>query len=246
MVRLAKAQNITSIADFIAARYGKGQAVAATVALIAIVGTIPYIALQLKAVSASLGTILAHLDVTTGMTQPVLGDIALFVALSMAAFAVLFGTRHIDATEHQDGLMLAIATESIVKLVAFRGRRRVRHVLSCSTAPAALFSEARWRARTRSAVLTREPVMSTLFAMTLLSFVRHRAAAAPVPRHRGREQQRSRDQARAAWLFPLYLVLINLFVVPIALAGLLTFPGRARSTATCSCSRCRSPPAPTC
>src|SRR6478609_4215790 len=119
IVRLAKAQNITSIADFIAARYGKSQAVAATVALIAIVGTIPYIALQLKAVSASLSTILVHLDVTTGTPQPVLGDISLFVALAMAAFAVLFGTRHIDATEHQDGLILAIATESLIKLVAF-------------------------------------------------------------------------------------------------------------------------------
>src|SRR5437660_9528079 len=119
IVRLAKAQNTTSIADFIAARYGKHQAVAATVALIAIIGTIPYIALQLKAVSSSLSTILIHLDMTTGMPQPVLGDIALFVALAMAAFAVLFGTRHIDATEHQDGLILAIATESLIKLVAF-------------------------------------------------------------------------------------------------------------------------------
>src|SRR3954471_8128234 len=64
VVKLAKAQNITSIADFIAARYGKSQAVAATVALIAIVGTVPYIALQLKAVSSSLGTILAHLNAT--------------------------------------------------------------------------------------------------------------------------------------------------------------------------------------
>src|SRR4051794_36007598 len=66
IVRLAKAQNITSIADFIAARYGKGQAVAATVALIAIVGTVPYIALQLKAVSASLETIIAHVPADTG------------------------------------------------------------------------------------------------------------------------------------------------------------------------------------
>src|SRR5215831_16960479 len=114
IVRLAKAQNITSIADFIAARYGKAQTVAATVALIAIIGTIPYIALQLKAVSASLSTILVHIQPESGATQPVLGDISLFVALSMATFAVLFGTRHIDATEHQDGLMLAIATESIV------------------------------------------------------------------------------------------------------------------------------------
>src|SRR5215470_10581473 len=73
VVRLAKAHNITSIADFIAARYGKGQAVAATVALIAIVGTIPYIALQLKAVSSSLETIVAHIDVRTGTVQPMLG-----------------------------------------------------------------------------------------------------------------------------------------------------------------------------
>src|SRR5437763_14773959 len=95
IVRLAKAQNITSIADFIAARYGKGQAVSATVAVIAILGTVPYIALQLKAVSSSLSTILSQVSSSTGYVQPVLGDIALFVALSMAAFAVLFGTRHI-------------------------------------------------------------------------------------------------------------------------------------------------------
>src|SRR5437764_7211387 len=119
IVRLAKAQNITSIADFIAARYGKAQAVAATVALIAIMGTIPYIALQLKAVSSSLTTILVHIGPDSGPVRPVLGDIALYVALAMALFAVLFGTRHIDATEHQDGLMLAIATESLVKLIAF-------------------------------------------------------------------------------------------------------------------------------
>src|SRR5437868_1773442 len=119
IVRLAKVQNITSIADFIAARYGKAQAVAATVALIAIMGTIPYIALQLKAVSSSLTTILVHIGPDSGPVRPVLGDIALYVALAMALFAVLFGTRHIDATEHQDGLMLAIATESPVKLIAF-------------------------------------------------------------------------------------------------------------------------------
>src|SRR5918992_1318088 len=96
IVRLAKGQNITSIADFIAARYGKGQAVAATVALIAIIGTIPYIALQLKAVSISLETILAHVMPNAEIGRPLLGDMALFVAMSMAVFAVLFGTRHID------------------------------------------------------------------------------------------------------------------------------------------------------
>src|SRR5579872_868860 len=117
VVRLAKSQNITSAADFIAARYGKSQAVAATVALIAIIGSVPYIALQLKAVASSLGTIMGEDQVLSSV--PVINDIALIVTLAMAAFAVLFGTRHTDATEHQHGLMLAVATESIVKLVAF-------------------------------------------------------------------------------------------------------------------------------
>src|SRR3954453_14791574 len=221
IVRLAKAQNITSIADFIAARYGKHQAVAATVALIAIVGTIPYIALQLKAVSASLSTILVHLDMTTGTPQPVLGDIALFVALAMAAFAVLFGTRHIDATEHQDGLILAIATESLIKLVAFV-TVGVFVTFFMFDGPVALFTQAMATAHT-AAVLTREPVWSTLVVMTLLSTV----AIIMLPRqfHVTVVENRSQSEiGRAAWLFPLYLVLINLFVVPIAIAGLLTFP----------------------
>src|SRR6476659_9041857 len=117
VVRLAKAQNITSIADFIAARYGKSQAVAATVAIIALVGSVPYIALQLKAMASSLETILTEDKLFS--TIPIIGDIALMVMLTMAVFALLFGTRQADATEHQHGLMLAIATESIVKLVAF-------------------------------------------------------------------------------------------------------------------------------
>ncbi|MBI3436289.1 MAG: hybrid sensor histidine kinase/response regulator, partial [Proteobacteria bacterium] len=169
IVRLAKAQNITSIADFIAARYGKHQAVAATVALIAIVGTIPYIALQLKAVAASLSTILAQLDGAAGAAQPVFGDIALFVALSMAAFAVLFGTRHIDATEHQDGLMLAVATESLVKLVAFVAVG-VFVTFVMFEGPADLIARAMDRPET-AAVLTGETRLGNLVAMTLLSII---------------------------------------------------------------------------
>src|SRR3954471_2216086 len=221
IVRLAKSQNITSIADFIAARYGKHQAVAATVALIAIFGTIPYIALQLKAVSASLGTILAHLDLTTGVAQPVLGDIALFVALAMAAFAVLFGTRHIDGTEHQDGLMLAIATESIVKLIAFVAVGIFVTYFMFDGA-ADLFGKAMDHPRT-AAVLTNEPVWSTFLTMTLLSTT----AIILLPRqfHVTVVENHSEPEVRrAAWLFPLYLVLINLFVIPIAIAGALIFP----------------------
>src|SRR6202167_1956896 len=121
VIKLAKSQNITSIADFIAARYGKSQAVAATVALIAIIGSVPYIALQLKAGASSLETI--PIDEQAIASIPLVGDIALNATLAMAAFAVLFGTRQTDATEHQHGLMLAVATESIVKLVGFLAAR---------------------------------------------------------------------------------------------------------------------------
>src|SRR5271154_5140230 len=220
IVRLAKGQNITSIADFIAARYGKSQAVAATVALIAIVGMIPYIALQLKAVSASVSTILAIAS-PNGTAPPLLGDVALFVALAMATFAVLFGTRHIDATEHQDGLMLAIATESIIKLAAFL-IVGVFVTFVMFHGPFALLTRALEDPRT-AAVLTRAPQLSSFCAMTALSLF----AIVLLPRQFHVSVVENHSEAeirRAAWLFPVYLVLINLFVLPIAMAGLLTFP----------------------
>jgi Na+/proline symporter/signal transduction histidine kinase len=222
VVRLAKAQNITSIADFIAARYGKSQAVAATVALIAIVGTVPYIALQLKAVSLSLETIIAHSMPAGGSAQPLFNDMALYVTMSMAVFAVLFGTRHIDATEHQDGLMLAIATESIVKLVSFLAVG-IFVTFWLFDGPVELFSRA-MNSPVAASVLSREPPLDTLLASTLLSFV----AILLLPRQfhvAVVENNDEREIKRARWMFPIYLVLINLFVVPIAIAGLMTFPG---------------------
>jgi Na+/proline symporter/CheY-like chemotaxis protein len=221
IVRLAKGQNITSIADFIAARYGKSQAVAATVATIAIVGMIPYIALQLKAVSWSVETILAETVAGNAAARPLLGDVALFVAMLMAAFAVLFGTRHTDATEHQDGLMLAIATESIVKLVAFLA---VGAFVTFVLFPGPLDLFARGLAQPRAAAaLTQLPPLMAFVAMTVLSLfailLLPRQFHVAVVENHGEIEIR-----RAAWMFPLYLLLINLFVVPIAIAGLLTFP----------------------
>src|SRR5262245_58637788 len=116
IVRLAKSQNITSVADFLAARYGKSQAVGAIVTIIAVAGTLPYIALQLKAVALSVTALLGALPLQLFNLQT---DTALVIALLMSAFAVLFGTRHIDATEHQEGLIAAVAAESLVKLAAF-------------------------------------------------------------------------------------------------------------------------------
>ena len=222
IVRLAKTQNITSIADFIAARYGKHQAVAATVALIAIVGSIPYIALQLKAVSSSLGTILTHLDVTTGMRA---AGARRHRAVRRARDGGLRGAvRHAPyrrdrASGRPDpGDRDRIADQAD----RLRGRRRVRHLRACSTG--------RWRCSPRRwssrAPPPRSPASrcgARCITMTLLSTV----AIVLLPRQfhvTVVENHSEAEVRRAAWLFPLYLVLINLFVIPIAVAGLLTFP----------------------
>src|SRR5712671_2019649 len=218
VIGLAKSQNITSIADFIAARYGKSQAVAATVALIAIVGSVPYIALQLKAVASSLETILGEDQAIANI--PIVGNIALIVTMTMAAFAILFGTRQTDATEHQHGLMLAVATESIVKLVAFIAAGAF--VTFWMFGPVELIERAM---KTPEAVraITYVPSIGTFLTMALLSF----CAIMLLPRQFHVSVVENTDDAevsRARWLFPLYLVAINLFVIPIALAGLVTFP----------------------
>src|SRR5690349_2576660 len=218
VIQLAKSQYITSIADFIAARYGKSQAVAATVAGIAIVGSVPYIALQLKAVASSLETILSEDKLFSSV--PIIGDIALVVTLAMAVFAVLFGTRQADATEHQHGLMLAVATESIVKLVAFIAAGAF--VTFWMFSPHELADRAM---KTPEAVRAIEYQTSwgNFLTMTLLSF----CAIMLLPRQfhvSVVENSSDAEVGRARWLFPLYLVAINLFVIPIAIAGLVTFP----------------------
>src|SRR3977135_2259228 len=218
VIQLAKSQNITSIADFIAARYGKSQAVAATVALIAIIGSVPYIALQLKAMASSLETILSEDRAFSSI--PIIGDIALVVTLAMAAFAVLFGTRQTDATEHQHGLKLAVATESIVKLVAFIAAGAF--VNFWRVGPVELIERAM---KTPEAVraINYTPSIGNFLTMVLLSF----CAIMLLPRQfhvSVVENSSDAEVGRARWLFPLDLVAITLFVIPIALAGLVTFP----------------------
>ncbi len=218
IIQLAKSHNITSIADFIGARYGKSQAVAVTVALIAIIGSVPYIALQLKAVASSLETILSEDHAIARI--PIIGDIPLLVTLAMAAFAVLFGTRQTDATEHQHGLMLAVATESTVKLVAFLGAGAF--VTFWMFTPTELVERAM---KTPEAVRAIDyvPPVGNFLITTLLSF----CAIMLLPRQfhvSVVENASDAEVRRARWLFPLYLLAINLFVIPIALAGLITFP----------------------
>ncbi|GLK54358.1 Na+/proline symporter/signal transduction histidine kinase [Methylopila capsulata] len=210
VVRLAKANNITSIADLIGARYGKSQRVAGLVAVAAVIGATPYLALQLKAITLALGTAL-------GRDLPV--DPALAAALALAVFACLFGTRQVEATERHEGLMLAIATESVVKLGAFLAVGAFV-VWSLFDGPTDLYSRA-----SAAGVLTpfeHAPSAASFAALALLSFL----GAFLLPRqfHVTVVEARNADEtATAAWLFPFYAVAMSLFVAPIAAAGLTTF-----------------------
>lgn len=222
VVQLSKAQNITSVADFIAARYGKSPAVAAIVTIVAVVGSLPYVALQLKAVSISTEALLGG-NPLSGLELPPAGvpETPLLTALVLAIFAILFGTRHIDATEHQDGLILAIAVESIVKLAAF--------LTVGFFVVFVAFGDLKGFAR---AMASRHDVAgfwslsingSAWITIAFLSFV----CILLLPRQfhvTVVENHSESELKRARWLVPVYLVLINLFVVPIAAAGLLLVP----------------------
>jgi Na+/proline symporter/signal transduction histidine kinase/ActR/RegA family two-component response regulator len=218
IVRLAKSQNITSVADFLAARYGKSQAVGAIVTIIAVAGTLPYIALQLKAVALSVTSLLGAPQLRLFDLQT---DTALVIALVMAAFAVLFGTRHIDATEHQEGLIVAVAAESLVKLAAFLtvGFFVVFSIFGGIGG----FVEQAARSADVQRVFASGIDGGFWLTVTFLSLV----CIVLLPRQfhvTVVENNSETEVRRAAWLFPVYLLLINLFVVPIAAAGLITLP----------------------
>ncbi|QPC86756.1 response regulator [Mesorhizobium sp. NBSH29] len=216
IVRLAKAEKITSIADFLGARYGKSFGVGLIATLIAIVGAVPYIALQLKAISGSVSLMVEHYNGAPPSFDPFVSDISLIVAMLLALFAVLFGTRHADATEHQDGLILAVAVESVVKLAAFMMVGLLVTFFMFGN-PAELVGMLAASDRV-DAALAHRTSLGTWLVMTGLSGF----AIIMLPRQfyvMIVENRNESELRKATWVFPLYLVLINLFVLPIALAG---------------------------
>lgn len=204
---IARSQNTVSIADFIASRYGRSQRLAALVALIALLAAVPYQALQYKAVALSL-------DVLTGPTRSnsLLGDPALYVAILMAVFSVMFGTRQVDATEHRPGLILAVAFESLVKLIALI-TIGVFSILWFSGSGTSLVQATR-------TLLDTPPI--GFVGQTLLAF----AAMVCLPRQFHVAIVECGDVAdirRARWWFGGYLVIVCLMVLPIASAGATLF-----------------------
>jgi len=227
MVRISKAHRITSIADFIASRYGKSHVLGGLVTIIAVLGIVPYIALQLKAISASFSTILQYpnsLVAAAPDALPFLQDNTFYVAMLLAVFTILFGTRHLDATERHEGLVAAIAFESIVKLVAF-----IAVGLFVTFGMFDGFDDLFSRAAAipeLNALLVQGGAAgnyTTWASLTILSML----AIILLPRQfqvAVVENVNERHLNKAIWLFPLYLFAINIFVLPIALGGMMHFP----------------------
>ncbi|GAB4361582.1 MAG: ATP-binding protein [Gammaproteobacteria bacterium] len=225
IVRISKVHRITSIADFIGSRYGKSTIVGGIVTLIAVVGIMPYISLQLKAVALSFEALVMHgisaspLRHTTWMS-----DTALYVAIAMAVFSILFGTRHIDITERHEGMVAAIAFESVVKLVAFLAIG-LFVTFGLFSGPVDLFSKAQGYPEI-SQLFRFDAVAGgyaswfslTFLAMMAVMFLPRQFQVLVV------ENVNEEHIRKASWLFPTYLLTINLFVLPIAVAGLMYFP----------------------
>ncbi|MBP5981446.1 MAG: histidine kinase [Halomonas sp.] len=227
MVRIAARQRLTSIADFISARYGKSVGLGALVALISLITITPYIALQLKAITVSHAVLINYPQSADSIlyNERFWMDRSLWVALVLAVFIILFGTRHLDASERHEGMVAAIALESLVKLVAFLAVG-IFVVFILFEGPGALFAKvAQTPALSQLMQLESVPGGATGWVgMLILAFL----AFLTLPRQFQVLVVENVDEqhlARASWLFPCYLLLINLFVIPIALAGLLLDAG---------------------
>lgn len=227
LVRISKAQRITSIADFISARYGKSASISALVTLIALIGITPYIALQLKAVAASYDAIvLAPPGGQTGQdSRDLLGDTGFWVAVAMATFVILFGTRTAHANERHPGIVAAIAVESIVKLVSL-GAIGLFTLYGLHDGVRDTFDEAFTDPRLQHLFTFSDGFEGRWIATLFLAG----AAIVCLPRQfqvAVVENSNERHLATASWLFPLYLMLISMFVVPIAISGLTLLPADA-------------------
>ncbi len=214
LIRIGHAQRITSIADLISSRYGKSRSLGVVVTLLAVIGSTPYIALQLKSItlsfSAFAGAVPADAPDGSGRIT------AFWVAAGLAAFTILFGTRNIDANERHTGVVMAIAVEAVVKLVALL-TVGVFVVWGLNDGPASVFAQMPPNLSQIETVFTPRWVTLMFLAGTAVFCLPRMFQIAVV------ENSSEHQLATAAWAFPLYLALISLFVFPIAIAGLAQF-----------------------
>ncbi|HLB16227.1 MAG TPA: sensor histidine kinase [Burkholderiales bacterium] len=230
ILRISKVNRITSLADFIASRYGKSALLGGVVTVIAVIGILPYISLQLKAVSSSFTILVQYPEIIMPAklgAVPVLQDTALYVALILALFTILFGTRHLDAAEHHEGMVAAIAFESLVKLLAFLAVG-VFVTFGVYGGFGDVFARAAAEPQLAAMLTPLEGVAGsyaswvwlTILSMLAIMFLPRQFQVTVI------ENKDERHLNKAIWLFPLYMLAINIFVLPIAFGGRLHFaPG---------------------
>lgn len=209
VARICRDNDLTSMADFIATRYGRSITLSALISLVCVIAIVPYISLQIRAVANSV-------NIVTGYTDSG-GNSALIFTIFLAAFAILFGTRRIRTSEHNPGLMLAIAFESIVKLVTFLavgifvvwfmfdGYEDLLH--KSQSLDFAQGSSGSWYSY----------VSQTLIGVLMMFCLPRQFHVCFI------EQNSKSEMLPSRWLFPIYLLALNLFALPVASAGLLWF-----------------------
>ncbi len=215
LVRIGRQQRVTSIADLISSRFGKSNILGVVVTLIAVIAATPYIALQLQSLTLSF-SVFAQ-GAPEDWLLPGHQNVALWVAVGLALFTILFGTRKLDAKEQHHGIVTAIAVEAVVKLVALvavgsfvvwglaGGIGPMIDMISVYKAPGWAFQSDRWIG------------LITLSAAAVLSLPRMFQVMVV-------ENVDERHLARASWAFPAYLFAMSLFILPIAVMGLERMP----------------------
>lgn len=218
IIRICRTQRINSLADLVSTRYGKNFSLAVMVTVLCMLGIIPYIAIQLKAIAGSINMLTAT-PPRTGLSS-ILQDNTFYIAGVLALFIILFGTRSIDSSEKHEGLVAAVAFESVIKLVAFLAVG-IFVTFGLYNGFGDIFSRAAEKESLRSLfVLEGTAAYTNWTALTFLSML----AVILLPRQFQMgvvENVQENHLKKAIWLFPLYLFLINLFVVPVALGGRL-------------------------
>ncbi|MGV8945631.1 MAG: sodium:solute symporter family transporter [Lutibacter sp.] len=218
IIRISKGNKISTLADFISLRYGNDRFLGALVTLICVLAIVPYISLQLKAISETFNVITNHKILPIS----ILDDTTFYIAILLAIFAAFFGTQHTDATERHKGIITAIALESIIKLVFFL-IIGIYVTFYLFNGPTDIYHQASLLANFK----TQQTIDGlnggfNWFLLSLLSMI----AIVLLPRQfqvTVIENEREKYLKKVIWLFPLYLLLFNIFVIFIAWAGNIAF-----------------------
>ena len=221
IIRISKVQGISSIADFISSRYGKNITLGGVVTLFCFLGILPYISIQIKAVATSFDILQYAESPVQALNVPFYQDTAFYLAIGLAFFTVLFGTRDAEATAQHEGMVMAVAFESLFKLLAFIAVG-VFVTYFVYDGFKDIFEQASLRNLDHLFVLQGDQGPTEWFWMSVLSMM----AVLFLPRQFQMavvENSNEKHLDKAMWLFPLYLLLINIFVIPIALGGLVHF-----------------------